>query len=208
MGLVCRRSAELSRGVWLSGGMNCQFSIIPFIRANRLGDTSSPQSYNGDSMSERRLEAAVIGPGKPGFLKVALGCGQGQFVADVPFERLEPSLRVPNSHFVAVVEGRELVRVEPAGRIWLTIQDEIRSVLNADWDPIGVVGDGINDEYDSYIGRIYSLLLSGASEQDIAQHLLSIEVDWMGLTGTPMDQLRTVAAMLIKLQLPRVQKPR
>jgi hypothetical protein len=157
-------------------------------------------------MSERRLEAVVIGPGKPGILKVALGRGQGQFVADVPFEKLEPSLRLPNSHFVAVVEGRELVRVEPAGRIWLTIQDEIRSVLNTDWDPIGVVGDGINDEYDSYIGRIYSLLLSSASEQAIAEHLRAIEVDRMGLTGTSMDQLFKVAAKLLALQLPRLQR--
>jgi len=157
-------------------------------------------------MSERRLEAMVIGPGKPGILRVSLGRGQGQFVADVPFEKLEPSLRLPNSHFVAVVEGRELVRVEPAGRIWLTIQDEIRSVLNTDWDPIGVVGDGINGEYDMYIGSIYSLLLSGASEHVIAEHLRSIEVDRMGLTGTPMDQLFKVAAKLLKLQLPRLQR--
>jgi hypothetical protein len=157
-------------------------------------------------MSERRLEAVVIGPGRPGILKVSLGRGQGQFVADVPFELLEPSLRLPNSHFVAVVKGRELVRIEPAGRIWLTIQDEIRSVLNTDWDPIGVVGDGITDEYDSYIGRICSLLLSGASEQDIAEHLRSIEVDRMGLTATSMDQLFEVASRLLKLQLPRLQR--
>jgi hypothetical protein len=157
-------------------------------------------------MSERRLEAVVIGPGKPGILKVALGRGQGQFVADVPVKRLEPSLRLPNSHFVAVVEGRDVVRVEPAGRIWLTIQDEIRSVLNTDWDPIGVVGDGINDEYDGYIGRIYSLLMSGASEQAIAGHLRSIEVDHMGLAGTSMDELLKAATKLLKLQLPRLQR--
>ena len=148
----------------------------------------------------------VIGPGKPGILKVALGRGQGEFVADVPFEKLDPSLRLPNSHFVAVVEGREVVRVEPADRIWLTIQDEIRSVLNTDWDPIGVVCDGINNEYDIYIGRIYSLLLSGTSEQAIAEHLRSIEVDRMGLTGASMDQLFKVAARLLKLQLPRLQQ--
>jgi hypothetical protein len=156
-------------------------------------------------MSERRLEAVVIGPGKPGFLKVTLGRGQGQFVVDVPFEALQPSLRLPNSQFVAVVKGRELVRVEAAGRAWLTIQDEIRSVLNANWDPIGVVGIGIEDEYDMYIGRIYSLLLSGASEQAIAEHLLTIEVDRMGLASPPLDRLLNVAARLLKLQLPRVQ---
>jgi len=156
-------------------------------------------------MSERRLEATVIGPGKPGILKVSFGRGQGQFVADVPFEKLDPSLRMPNSQFVAVVEGGELIRVEPAGRIWLTIQNQIRSVLNSDWDPIGVVGDGIDDEYDMYIGRIYSLILSGASEHAIAEHLRSIEVDRMGLTGTSMDQLYKVAAKLLKLQL-RLQR--
>ncbi len=148
----------------------------------------------------------MIGPGKPGFLRVTLGRGQGQFVVDVPFETLQPSLRLPNSQFVAVVKGREVVRVEPAGRAWLTIQDEIRSVLNADWDPIGVVGDGIEDEYDSYIGRIYSLLLSGASEQAIAEHLRAIEVDRMGLTGKPINQLFKVAAKLLALRLPRLQR--
>jgi hypothetical protein len=157
-------------------------------------------------MSERRLEAVVIGPGKPGTLKVVIGRGRGEFVADVPSEKLEPSLRLPNSHFVAVVQGRELVRVEPAGRIWLTIQDEIRSVLNTDWDPIGVVAHGISDEYDMYIGRIYSLLLSGASEQAIAEHLRSVEVDRMGLTGASMDHLFKVAAKLLKLQMPRLQR--
>ena len=130
-------------------------------------------------MSERRLEAVVIGPGKPGLVRVALGRGERQFVVDAPFELLQPSLRLPNSEFVAVVDGRELVRVESAGRIWLAIQDQIRSVLNTDWDPIGV-SDMVEDEYDMYIGRIYSLLASDASEQAIASHLLSIELERMG----------------------------
>jgi hypothetical protein len=94
---------------------------------------------------ERRLEAVVLGPGKPGQLRVALGRGEHQFVADVQFDLLQPSLRMPNSEFVAVVNGRELVRIEPAGRIWLTIQDQIRVVLNRDWDPIGVA-DIVDDE--------------------------------------------------------------
>jgi len=157
-------------------------------------------------MSERRLEAVVVGPGKPGIVRVALGRGERRFVVDVPFELLQPSLRLPNSRFVAVVEGRELVRVEPAGRIWLAIQDQIRSVLNADWDPIGVA-DVVDDEYDMYIGRIYSLLASDASEQAIAAHLLSIELDRMGLGGTPMNQLIKVVAKLRKLQLPPLTGP-
>jgi hypothetical protein len=113
---------------------------------------------------ERRLEAVVLGPGGPGQVKVALGRGQHQFVADVPIELLHPSLRMPNSEFVAVVKGRELVRTEPAGRVWLVIQDQIRAVLNSDWEPIGVV-DIVDDEYDMYIGHIHSLLATDAAEE-------------------------------------------
>jgi hypothetical protein len=152
-------------------------------------------------MNERRLEAVLLGPGKPGLLRVSLGRGDKKFVADVPFDILPPPLRLPNSQFVAVVDGRELVRVEPDGRTWLTIQDQVRSVLNADWDPIGVAD--INDgEYDRYIGHIYSLVASNASERTIAEHMLLIERERMQLQGTPMDQLLKVAAKLRSLPLP------
>ena len=161
--------------------------------------------YNAISMSERRLEAVVIGPGKPGLLRVALGREQRQFIVDVPFDLLPSSLRLPNSHFVAVVQGRELVRVESAGRFWLTIQNEIRSVLNNDWDPIGVA-DIVDDEYDMYIGSIYGLLASDASEQAIAEHLLSIELERMELKGTLMSRLLEVAARLRELTLPAPEK--
>src|ERR1700704_5134879 len=107
-------------------------------------------------MGETRLEAVVVGPGAPGFLKVAFGRDHHRFVADVPADRLPPSLRLPNSQFVGVVEGRDLIRVESAGRAWLEIQDHIRAVLNASWDPIGVAGE-VGDEYDGYIGGIFSL---------------------------------------------------
>jgi hypothetical protein len=46
--------------------------------------------------------------------------------------------------------GGDVVRVEPAGRIWLTIQDQMRVVLNGDWDPIGLA-DIVDDEYDTYV---------------------------------------------------------
>jgi hypothetical protein len=150
---------------------------------------------------ERRLEAVVIGPGKPGQLRVALGLGEHQFVADIPFGLLQPSLRIPNSEFVAVVKGREFVWIEPAGRIWLTIQNQIRAILNVDWDPIGVA-DVVDDEYDMYIGQIYALLATHPAEQTIADHLLRIELERMGLTGTPMKRLLGVAASLRNLQLP------
>jgi hypothetical protein len=152
-----------------------------------------------------KLEAVVKGPGKAGQLRVALGRGQDQFVADVPSDLLQPPLRMPNSEFVAVVNGRDFVRVEAAGRLWLAIQDQIRPVLR-NWDPIGVA-DIVDNEYDMYIGQIYSLLATGSSEQAIADYLLWVEVDRMGLTGTPIGQLLRVAANLRGLQLPTLQNP-
>ena len=157
--------------------------------------------------SERRLEAVVLGPGRPGRVKVTLGRGEQQFVADVPVELLDPSLRMPNSEFVAVVNGRDIVRVERAGKSWLIIQNQVREVLNRDWDPIGVA-DIVGDEYDGYIGEIHSLLAKHASEKDISDYLLSVEVERMGLTGTSDDQRLRVARNLQNLQLPTLENPK
>jgi hypothetical protein len=157
-------------------------------------------------MGERRLEAVVVGPGAPGFLKVAFGGDDHRFVADVPADRLPFSLRLPNSQFVGVVEGRDLIRVESAGWAWLGIQDQIRAVLNANWDPIGVAED-VDDEYDGYIGGIFSLLQSNASVDAIAEHLSRIEVERMGLASSPFTELRKVAVKLRTLQLPVVGGP-
>lgn len=159
-----------------------------------------------DINGERRLEAVVVGPGAPGFLKIAFGRDHHRFVADVPADTLPPSLRLPNSHFVGVVEGRDLIRIESAGEAWLEIQDRIRAVLNATWDPIGVAED-VDDEYDGYIGGIFSLLRREASVDVIAEHLSRIEVERMGLAGSPFTHLREVAVKLRMLQLPVVGGP-
>jgi hypothetical protein len=155
----------------------------------------------GVIVSERRLEAVVVGPGAPGHLKVMFGRDSTKYMIDVPVERIPLSLRHPNASFVGVVVGRDLVRVETAGRPWIEIQDQIRTVLNALWDPIGVA-DAVDDEYDGYIAGIYSLLQSGASEDMIAKHLLSIEVEQMGFGESPLTELLAVAARLRMLQLP------
>ena len=148
-------------------------------------------------MGERRVEATVIGPGSPGHLRVRLG----QRERDVPVERVPPSLRTPNSQFVAVVQGGDLLRVEAAGRAWLVIQDRVRAVLNANWDPIDVA-DAVADEYDSYIGVIYSMLRRGTSPGELAAHLLQIETESMGLKGLPEEQRLEVARRLLALELP------
>jgi hypothetical protein len=155
---------------------------------------------------ERRLEAVVIGPGKPGQVRVALGCGERKFVADVPFDMLHPALRMPNSEFVAVVSGRDFVRVEAAGRIWLTIQDQIRVVLNGDWDPIDVA-DTVDDEYDMYIAQIHSLLATNSTEQTIAEQLLRIECERMGLPGTPNEPVASCGVKSAKHSTTAGRKP-
>jgi hypothetical protein len=124
----------------------------------------------------------------------------GERERDIPAERLPPNLRTPNSEFVAVVEGGEFRRLETGGRQWLSIQDSVRSVLNAHWDPIGVA-DSVADEYDSYIGVIYSMIRLGASRHDLAAHLLQIEADSMGLSGSPEERRLEVARRLLDLDL-------
>ena len=154
-------------------------------------------------MSERRIEATVIGPGAQGVLKVSMGRGRGQFVADVASERLPESLRLPNSQFVAVVEGRNLIRVDSLGGTWLDIQDQIRSVLNDYWDPIGVADD-VSDEYDSYIGGLYGLLSREQSDDVIVEHLRRIQTEHMGLKEPTRLRLQQVVDRLRNLNLPKL----
>jgi hypothetical protein len=123
---------------------------------------------------------------------------------DVPSEQLPPDLRGPNSTFVALIAGRDLVRVEPDGEAWLDIQDRIRDVLNQQWDPIRVA-DIVEDEYDGYIGEIYGLLKAGSSAAEIAEHLRSVEADKMELPASPLEKLRSVAESLRHLDLPDVR---
>lgn len=151
-------------------------------------------------MSERRLEATVIGPGASGMLKVSVGRGAGQFVADVAVDRLPDSLRLPNAQFVAVVEGRDIVRVEPRGASWMEIQDQMRVVLNECWDPIGVAAD-VADEYDGYIAQLYGLL-QRETDDAIVERLRDIEVEHMGLKEPSHDRLREVVHRLRQLNLP------
>ena len=100
-----------------------------------------------------RIEAVVVSPGAAGLLKVMRRQGRDERIIDVPAHKLPPALRMPNSHFVAVFGGPDIIRVETAGPAWLEIQNQIRTVLNRDWDPIRVAGV-VEDEYDIYIEEI------------------------------------------------------
>lgn len=62
--------------------------------------------------------------------------------------------------------------------------EAIRSVLLREWDPIGVADvPEARDEYDSYVGQIYGLLIRREPKHVLVDHLWSIETEHMGLLG-------------------------
>ncbi len=59
----------------------------------------------------------------------------------------------------------------------------IKSALLREWDSIGVKDvPQAQDEYDSYAPHIYTLLITGRS-QELSDYLWSVETENMGLTG-------------------------
>jgi len=82
----------------------------------------------------------------------------------------------------------------------IEIQESIRHILFYDWDPIGINDSGPDDEYDSYVGGIYRLLTSGASEYQIIERLYQLETISMGLNGY-RERLKNVAEKLMKLNV-------
>ena len=62
------------------------------------------------------------------------------------------------------------------------IQDAIRSVLYRYWDPIG--GFVPRDEYDRYIGGVYRLLVTGASDELLIEHLEQVSPDGIQVGDT------------------------
>jgi hypothetical protein len=77
------------------------------------------------------------------------------------------------------------------------IRVDIRHVLMSVWDPIGIKDEpNAQDEYDSYLGGVYELLVSGASDERIAVHLWQIVTEEMGLSGAKKaDMADTVKAL-------------
>ncbi len=148
----------------------------------------------------RRVKAVVIGPAAPGFLKVDFGT----FDADVSVTRIPPQLRLPNSHFVALVQRRQMLHVEVDGTWLLEQEQRIREVLNEAWDPIGVAVE-VPDEYDGYISVLRSLLSQCVGADRIARHLLRIEIDSMGLEESSDEVRLNVARRLLALDLPALK---
>ena len=79
------------------------------------------------------------------------------------------------------------------------IEKRVRAVLLNDCDPIGVAGiPQAADEYDTYAAPIARMIVAGNSISELANHLVEIEVDAMGLKGD-QDRARIVATKLLSL---------
>ncbi len=64
------------------------------------------------------------------------------------------------------------------------------------WDPIGVKDEpNAQDEYDGYLGGVYKLLVTGASDETIEDHLWRIVTERMWLSAKKSDMTDTVKAL-------------
>jgi hypothetical protein len=84
-----------------------------------------------------------------------------------------------------------------------TIKQKISRVLWEVWDPIGIKDlGGPRDEYESYVNELYELLISGASDDDVAKHLLRIVAEEIELSGATANDMRPTVAALRSIELP------
>ncbi len=84
------------------------------------------------------------------------------------------------------------------------IRLDIRRVLLSVWDPIGIKNEkNAQDEYDSYIGGVYQLLLSGASDEQIADHLWQIVTERMGLSAARKADMAVTVKALREIKIPK-----
>jgi len=80
------------------------------------------------------------------------------------------------------------------------IHRQMRVVLVRDWDPIGV-GDapGAFDEYFSYVRGAYDVAVETRSPEAVAQHLIEIECDRMGLHRRSVREVLPVGETIVHL---------
>jgi hypothetical protein len=82
------------------------------------------------------------------------------------------------------------------------IQKAIGQILLRDWDPIGVRDvPQAQNEYDSYVGGVYRLLASGASQQAVADYLADVEGGLMGSDHPSRRDLLPVAEKLCRVNV-------
>lgn len=64
------------------------------------------------------------------------------------------------------------------------MQAVIKQALLKEWDPIGVGAiPEAKEEYDSYVPKIYEMLIQRKTKQEMFDYLWWVETEQMGLTG-------------------------
>src|SRR2546422_5173304 len=82
------------------------------------------------------------------------------------------------------------------------VRQQIRRVLLSEWDPIHVKDvPHAQVEYDGYVYGIFRLLLDGATDDEIMDHLSNVETHSMGLRGSNRSRLASVVASLRRITL-------
>jgi hypothetical protein len=85
-------------------------------------------------------------------------------------------------------------------RIARETQSAIGRVLLTRWDPMCVANaPETSDEYEAYVGPVYRLLASGASDKEIARYLVDVETKRLGFEDTNWRMLVPVARKLRKV---------
>jgi hypothetical protein len=75
----------------------------------------------------------------------------------------------------------------------------INHILFKEWDPIGVRDmEGPEDEYEMYVYGVFRMLLDGKDEEAIANHLLEIERERMGLSQPTSGEHRIAVGRILK----------
>jgi hypothetical protein len=80
------------------------------------------------------------------------------------------------------------------------VHRQIDSVLLRDWDPIGVADIAeAQDEYRGYCRGVFDVAVQTRSARAVAEHLLGVERDSMGLSFRSADELLPMAQKILDL---------
>ena len=82
----------------------------------------------------------------------------------------------------------------------LKLYKGIDDILWEDWDPIGVSGYGLRDEYHAYLPQVFQLALEDAAPAKIAEYLHKVVAESMALPSCLINHL-AVAEKIRKLKL-------
>jgi hypothetical protein len=98
--------------------------------------------------------------------------------------------------------------MHPRGRTARELQRQIGDVLLRNWDPLGVADHPeAEGEYEAYVGPVYRMLADGATDREIAEHLVRLETEALGFEDSHWRMLVPVARKLRKLYVRLTASP-